>query len=146
MRYCTEIKLPSLTDEQIKSAISCIGNNGANTDEEVRMVSFYEWYKLNDELQFWLHENIYAGDCWGIQEVRENLLPHKDRNTGTRILYIIDDGGDEVRTHFHDDDKNIILTVKMEVGKWYLMKTDVMHSVTGVESIRRALTVRIFSR
>lgn len=144
--YCTELlfeKIPQHLSKEIKEYATKLADiDHLEVYEDIVRHHFYKWYMLNDDCQAWLRENVMVG-YWGVQVITQNVLPHVDRQTSARFLYHLDTGGDDVYTLFHDNDMNEIERVKMGKEKWYLLKTDVHHSVVGVNSYRIAVTCKI---
>jgi hypothetical protein len=108
---------------------------------------FYVWSDdFNEEVNRWCQQNICDTMYWGFQIMTGDQPMHKDNVTLTKLIYLINTGGDNVYTRFYDDDKNLTHSYKIECNRWHLLKADSYHSVDGVESgqTRFSLTGRIF--
>lgn len=85
------------------------------------------------------------------------MFMHIDYRRSATLQYIIDTGGDNVRTNFYQerggplfqdtapnleyDDVDLIDSVHMKKNCWYLFRSDVLHDVTGIENTRRHISV-----
>lgn len=98
-----------------------------------------EGYNL--EVDNWCKNNICKDVHYSFQ-LTTNLNQHTDIGTKVKLIYFVDTGGDNVFTEFHsDDNKQILQSVKLDSHKWYALKTDVNHSVRGVEKSKTRFSI-----
>ena len=108
----------------------------------------YVWTdSFNQEIDEWCKQNICEDMYWAFQIITGELPMHQDKGTKVKMIYLLDTGGPDVYTEFYSDDQTTLLqSVKLELHRWHIMKVDVFHRVTGVESgkTRFSITGRIF--
>lgn len=127
-----------LTDEQVMD----------KTLPHAHPAPHYEYYRqymynnntLVQELQplfdFDIKDRVF------IQIIKKGISTHKD--VGRKIIYnyLLDTGGDNVCTHFYDEDKTTELyKVNIPVHTWHHMDVSHYHNVTGIERNRIAISV-----
>lgn len=143
-RFCKMLDWPKLseayhlTDEQVMD----------KTLPHAHPVPHYEYYRqymynnniLVQELQplfdFDIKDRVF------IQIIKKGISTHKD--VGRKIIYnyLLDTGGDNVYTHFYDEDKTTELyKVNLPVHTWHQMDVTHYHNVTGIEHDRIAISV-----
>lgn len=77
----------------------------------------------------------------GVQKVNTGPRAiHKDTTRFWAYNYIIQLGGDQVRTIFYDNDKNPIEEFVIEKDRWHFLNTDVYHKVEDNTHDRVAVT------
>jgi len=113
-------------------------------------VSKVNWFKEND-----LH-NYY----WNIQTLKDgsNLNAHRDDRRTHVIMYIIDSGGENVKTCFYrklldkeyepvkpipKEELELVHEEVLETDKWYKLSVQDVHSVENLQSTRLCLTRQI---
>jgi len=107
----------------------------------------YHWTAShNEKLNSWCRENICNEMYFAFQLMVGDLPIHKDIDTQTKFVYILEPGGSQVYTKFWDDDENFLDEYIIESNRWHILKADTNHSVTGIEpgKIRWSITARIF--
>lgn len=95
--------------------------------------------KISDELMRWLNENVMPLD-WYVQYAIDSLPIHKDPRTGTRIMYVIDTGG-EVSTNFYDEEGKLVESAILPLCTWSLLKSDIWHDTTGFTAGRTRIFI-----
>lgn len=122
---------------------------------------------LWQSLQDWFSEIVYGNKknltLWytiirnNHKDINGRMFMHIDSRRFATLQYIIDTGGDEVHTNFYQehggplyrdtapdleyDDVDLIDTVHMKKNCWYLFRTDVLHDVTEIQSVRRHISI-----
>lgn len=107
----------------------------------------YHWTDShNQDLNLWAQKNISENIYFAFQMMTGDLARHKDIDTKTKFVYIIDTGGSNVVTRFWDDDFNLLDEYVIEPFRWHILKADTYHSVEGIEldQYRWSVTARIF--
>jgi hypothetical protein len=107
----------------------------------------YYWSdSFNTDINQWCQKNICETMYWGFQIMTGDIKIHQDNGTLTKLIYLIDAGGNNVYTNFYDNDKNITHSYVIEPNRWHILKADSYHSVSGIElgQTRFSLTARIF--
>lgn len=116
---------------------------------------------VSDNLKIWLAEHITKQvNLAGIQQITGDVPVHTDKRNWA-LNYILDTGGPNVHTNFlcqHgfepvrgpsarpsgiEGELAVTNSVVIEPNRWHILNTHVYHSVTGVESMRRAITIGI---
>jgi hypothetical protein len=118
----------------------------------------YTRWALRYKLEDWLYNNI-SDQIFisGIQIITGDIPMHTDKRHWA-LNYIIDPGGSEVRTTLHKLPGEAVLrppsarawdaaqseelfSVVIAPGRWHILNTHVLHSVTGVTGKRMAVTM-----
>ena len=101
-----------------------------------------------DLLNEWGRKNISEDIFLNYQLMTDNVLLHRDKSTKSKLLYVIDTGGDEVLTSFYTDPEGTDLLFKavIEPGRWCIFEADVCHKVSNMDpgKLRFAITGQIF--
>lgn len=124
---------------------------------------------LWQSLQDWFSETVFGSKkdltIWytTIKNNHKNtngrMFMHIDTRRSAALQYVIDTGGDNVRTNFYQerggplfqetltdleyDDVDLIDSVHMKKNCWYLFRTDVLHDVTELENTRRHISINL---
>ena len=113
----------------------------------LKLSDTYLWSdSYNTELNRWCQDNICPDMYFGFQIITGEIQPHKDVETATKIVYLIQSGGDNVNTEFFDDQHNLVASYKIQVGRWHVLKADTCHAVKNIQpgQVRFSVTGRIF--
>ncbi len=114
---------------------------------ETLNIDNYNWSKShNYELNEWAQEHISKEMYFAFQLMTGDLPIHKDVDSKTKLLYLIDQGGSNVFTKFWDDQFNLLDEYIIEKNCWHILKADTNHSVEGIEQnrLRWSVIARIF--
>ena len=79
--------------------------------------------------------------------MNSDIVVHKDVGTEVKLTYLIDAGGNNVRTNFFEDDKTTMThSFVIPTQQWHILCANRYHSVEGIESghTRFSLTGRVF--
>lgn len=137
------LNLPKLPDSLLKQI-----NFNIDEYEKKFQVNDYIWTdSFNKEVNAWCQENICADMYFAFQIMNGNLGIHKDFGTKTKLIYLLELGGDNVITNFYEDDKvTVTHSYVIESHRWHILKADSYHSVTNVEpgKCRFSITGRVF--
>ena len=69
---------------------------------------------------------------------------HIDYGRKYAFNYFLDLGGDDVWTHWYDDDKNIIESHKVELNRWHIIAVNPeLHSADGIEPNRQRVSISL---
>jgi hypothetical protein len=123
----------------------------------------YRRFPANAELAQWIIDNISstytsAGVSFHGAVTPQTVCPHSDRRRTVGLLYIIDPGGPEVDTVFWQEvghpvnrefatmpssyhDLTEVGRYRLGAGTWALLDTTVIHSVEGLQGLRKTLQV-----
>lgn len=102
----------------------------------------YQFYPVDGRLEQWLLGNIpiEKSDCFHIHVITKELLIHKDYNSVKyKLNYIFETGGNDVRTGFYDDNKNLLESVNFDPHKWHHFNGQIFHGVTGIDDSKRRI-------
>lgn len=121
----------------------------------------YTRWSASTDLKNWLQQNICADlSIAGVQIITGNVALHRDKRRWA-LNYLLDTGGQNVITSWHripgvpDVDPlnpetaaralsattEILESLQVELHRWHLISTEVLHQVTGVEHTRIAVTI-----
>jgi hypothetical protein len=118
----------------------------------------YARWATTPELVEWLRENISEHvELAGVQVISSDVPLHCDKRKWA-LNYLIHLGGESVKTSFHKlpnetviqtpamrawdrNDSEELCTTQLELHRWHLLNTNVLHKVTGVTDKRVAITL-----
>ncbi len=121
-----------------------------NIDQYTRkapnLTDHYMWSDdFNQEINEWSQKNVIPGIYYAFQIAFKDLPLHKDSASTVKLIYVLDSGGDDVYTSFYSEDQKTLLhSIKVESNKWYILKTDIWHGVTGIIRPRFSICSTIF--
>jgi hypothetical protein len=112
--------------------------------------------------QKWLYENIVFKH---FKHISQNLMTpfthvsfhnpntnqgpqshpiHHDYGRKYAFNYFLDLGGDDVWTHWHDSDHNVVESHRVEAFRWHIIAVNPeLHSVTGIEPGRKRICISL---
>jgi hypothetical protein len=140
------INLPKIPQELLTS----INFNSADYKPNGTYSPGYKWSDdFNQEVNKWCQANICENMYFAFQFIDgPSMEIHKDSKTLTKFCYILDPGGDNVETRFHDElnPSRVVESVVLQPLRWHILKVDSFHSVNGIEPgrTRFSITGRIF--
>jgi hypothetical protein len=86
----------------------------------------YEFMTATDKLIQWLNENI-AVRSWGVQVIEGQIPLHTDwQHAGTKFLYLIDTGGENISTRWYYEGKEVASYV-CNMHTWYTLQVRIPH-------------------
>jgi hypothetical protein len=103
---------------------------------------------FNKEVNEWCQKNVAGGVYYAFQLATKDMPTHKDKGSTTKLLYLLDTGGDNVYTEFYEEDGlTLIHDIVLVTHQWYLIKTDVNHAVKGITTprVRFSICATLFS-
>ena len=140
---------------------TALGNNTKN--------SSYQRFGITGRLRQWLQFNIVRDPIdFGIafdniDAVDIDHHPHVDNSRQYSLNYIITAGGDNVLTNFYQEtgkaverdytykfvtdyrNLNLIDSVQVPAGRWILVNTRVIHSITNLKTQRNSIQISLDS-
>jgi hypothetical protein len=169
--------LENLELEELKT-VDDIGYGNQYIDHSGERIenASYSLYKVSaeTELAAWLatkFTNFLPNFYWKLQcsQAQNNResrhIAHTDVNRTVAINYIIDTGGERVRTNWYRErgqsthrgfkqpgelvpgkteldysELELLESVECLAGSWYMIQTDVIHDVSGITGLRRSLS------
>jgi hypothetical protein len=69
-----------------------------------------------------------------------NNFVHRD-NRAYAINYIIEPGGNNVKTFFYDDNKIETAQYVIPIHKWHIFRANGLHCVKNIETVRKSITI-----
>ena len=86
---------------------------------------------------------------FALQAMPGDQIKHKDRGSLTKLNYVFETGGENVKTKFWSDDSptaTLLGEYCIAPNKWHIFKADAFHSVENIAigKQRMAITARIF--
>jgi hypothetical protein len=144
-RYIQYINLPAIPDDLTHNVLL---KTQEIIDNSKSKYQNYYWSDFdNQQIDKWCKEHICSDMYWGFQAISGNLDKHQDVGTKIKFIYLLDAGGDNVKTSFWDNDQTTLLEEYIiPCRQWHILKADTYHSVSGIQSgkIRFSVTGRIF--
>lgn len=144
MKHISYLDLPSVPSDLIESIQSII--NKPNKEASI-IVNEYPYFKTKPvklDLHSWLQE-LFPFEITPQYQLIFNGLPiHIDK--GNRIIaynYILDTGGDNVKTVVYDHRYKPLQIEVIEANKWHSIRTSMLHGVHGIQSnnVRIAISI-----
>lgn len=139
----------------------------AEDGEIVPNVEYIRW-DLDEELDAWIRKNVANPDTTGVQQSlarpgASTHLCHTDSHPRRWVLnYTYSLGGDNVNTRFFKEvgqplirdslvrpvpEKNsnieLIYSTQVEVNRWWLLNSSVLHDAVGITGSRESITLGI---
>ena len=149
--FAQRMRLPVVPGQMVQQALAMISNPDVQK-EIMDPTDLYGFISLWDaklpELRQWLEAHV-GPYLWHLSLFKRDMYIHKDPRTRSRIIYILDPGGENVVTRFYDDDKETHLaTDLLQRDEWVVMNAARYHDVEGIEPgrYRFAITARVHSR
>lgn len=106
---------------------------------------YFQTRLVSKELFEWASD-LFKTECYTqYQIIREGIHIHKDGARDVAFNYIIEPGGDEVRTNMYDEEKQLLCSEVILPKTWHRLKTDVFHNVTGIVNDRVAVSVELMN-
>jgi len=62
------------------------------------------------------------------------------------ISYILNQGGNNVSTNFYNDEKQLIESHIIKNNSWHILNTKTLHSVSGIETKRTAISISLIQK
>jgi hypothetical protein len=141
MRNLQYINLPKVPDVVVERYLAQLDSVEAKYTN-----GGYTWSDSNNKLlNKWCQQNICADMYWGVQLMSSDLPIHIDDGTTIKFVYLLQTGGENVRTHFHTGDQ-ITETYIIPNQTWHILRVNTEHSVEGIakDSKRISITGKIF--
>ena len=113
----------------------------------------YKFYRCSEELKSWVRDNVKLSfGKIGIQEMWNDIQPHKDPNRNYALNYLIKTGDADLcyytsnsfykrGTYISLDKCKEIARFKPEPFRWHIISTSYLHAVVGVTFQRISLTI-----
>jgi len=106
-------------------------------------VQFFNHFEAPDYLVNWVKENLPLDDSYTVILQRFfniDVCPiHKDYMRDYSFNYLLVPS--DAETHFYNDDKELIHTVKYDHRQWHRHESKVYHNVTGINNYRLAIAI-----
>lgn len=160
VRNLRKINLPQIPPEILGNINHNYGEYSKKWKERPDDQSVYTLSdSFNEEINAWAKEHICDSIYYEFQMITADTDIHKDTepwmeekveyNSGLphiKFIYLLESGGDNVRTEFFDDDQNLLDSYIIEKHVWYIFNTDRYHRVIGMEpnKTRFAIVGHIF--
>lgn len=139
MDYVKYIDFPEIPQHLIPSYEEIISMPvlGIVSSGKYKINAKYDGRECPKELAEWVHQNIPINIKMGpiFLLIYENVDPHTDYKIDSpdsnTFNYIINLGGENIKTTFYDDAMNETKTYKLESHRWIRFHAEYKHSVHG---------------
>lgn len=105
--------------------------------------SNYKIYSVNEKLESFLRPLFPEKYTLRIHVLKDKLAIHKDFGRTKAFNYIVDSGGPDAETCFHDDNFKLIEKHKIDKYRWHQIDVTRYHSVINMVEPRIAITIYI---
>lgn len=139
--------LPEIPDPPIEFLHDTLEKIRLNSEEAMYYPGIYGCFLVNSNKKVLekMFEPYFPFDIehrFGYQYIGENITIHKDMGRFETYNYIIDTGGDNVKTVWFDEDKTTILHEEVIRPRvWNKLRVDVNHGVFNLTSPRIMMMV-----
>ena len=154
-RIPSELETLTTSDEAFRNTPWLVHKNG-----EYKPSGHYQRCDVKPELVTWINENVaneylHVSACQMYGE--EHNAPHTDTTRDYTLIYLVDLGGENVKTvfyqeqdqplyrprHCHPDYDGLVVLheVELELRTWYLLNSRIVHSVEGISGVRKSIQV-----
>lgn len=141
--YFEKISLPNIPNELINSLEEI--ETFRNVYPNKSFSHTYASYEVPSRLHEFLCQYFDYSICVRYQIIKNKLPVHIDKGTTEKFNYIIDPGGEEVKTRWWDDlldPKHIRCEFVLEKNEWYYLNVSLPHDITEIVSPRISITVK----
>lgn len=131
MKYINYLKLPNVPEDLLESVEDII-----NKPRRISYVKqdFFQARPISNELQDWLEKNLPFKFVAQYQIIYLGIPIHKDEaNRKLAYNYLLDQGGNNVKTIIFDDNKTILQSEILPLKSWHSIKTDMYHGIFGLQ-------------
>ena len=98
----------------------------------------YSYTELSDD------ENLRI--FYQVMSNGKNKFPmHKDKNRVLAYNYILETGGNDVRTNIYDDNKNLLESKCLPAHRWHSIQVNRYHDLTNLPKESRRVAVTMHS-
>lgn len=131
MKYIEYVNLPNIPENLLELPEDILNKPRSNS---IVKQDFFQARPISNELQDWLEKNLPFKFVAQYQIIYLGLPIHKDEaNRKLAYNYLLDQGGNNVKTIIFDDDKKILQSEILPLKTWHSIKTDMFHGVFGLE-------------
>ena len=144
MKYIEYINIPLVPDHLIEDCQSKI-DKPTNIETGIpKDYAYFKSKKVSNELTEWLQQFFDFKITPQYQVIYKGLPIHIDK--GNRVLaynYLLDTGGDNIKTAIYNEKYQILQLETLELKKWHRIDTGMLHGVHGInpDRIRVSLSV-----
>ena len=153
MKYIEYLNLPSIP-EHLLEPIDVIINKPPKDSKKVSETypdfksdnyPYFKTREVNDDLKEWLQSIFDFKIDPQYQLVYDGLPIHIDVFTRriSAYNYLLDTGGDEVKTVVYDEQHNPLQSETLELKRWHRVSTNMFHSVHGIHPNKVRVAVSI---
>lgn len=144
MKYIEYLDLPTIPENLIEPIQDIINKPPKTYSTVPSDYPFFKTRYVNEDLESWLQSHFEFKIYPQYQLVYNGLPIHVDK--GNRILaynYLLDTGGDNVKTAIYDEKYKLLQIEKLELKRWHRINTGMLHGVHGIEpdKVRVAISV-----
>jgi hypothetical protein len=144
MNYIEYLDLPPVPENLIESITDIINKPPKASSNIASEYAFFKTRNVNDDLAIWL-QSIFKNKIFAqYQLVYDGLPIHIDKgNRITAYNYLLDTGGENVRTVIYNDKYKPLQSETLEVKRWHRINTGMLHGVHGIDpnKIRIAISI-----
>jgi len=144
MNYIEYIDLPTIPEHLIEPLPEIINKSPKNFSYVSSEYAYFKTRYVNDDLKSWLQPLFEFEIHPQYQLVYDGLPIHVDR--GNRIFaynYLLDTGGNDVKTAIYDENHKLLQSEKLELKRWHRINTAMPHSVHGINPNKVRIAISI---
>ena len=146
MKYIEYLNIPSVPEHLLESCQSII-DKPTNTETSIpENYPFFKNKKVSNELTEWLQQFFDFKIFPQYQVIYKGLPIHIDK--GNRVLaynYLLDTGGNNVKTVIYNEKYQILQFETLELKKWHRIDTGMLHGVHGIDPNRIRVSLSVSS-
>ena len=149
MNYIEYIDLPPVPEHLIEQLQDIVNKPPKNFSYVSQENQFFKTRYVSNDLKSWLQPLFEFEIYPQYQLVYDGLPIHIDK--GNRIFaynYLLDTGGDDVKTAVYDENYKLLQSEKLELKRWHRLNTGMLHTVYGMDPnrVRIALSIGLHKK
>jgi hypothetical protein len=135
MKYIEYLDLPKIPEHLLESIQDIIIKSPKNFSSVATEYPYFKTRYINDDLQSWLQSIFYFKVYAQYQLIYNGLPIHIDKNNRvTAYNYLLNAGGDNVKTSIYDNNYKILQSERIDLKRWHRINTGMLHGVHGIQS------------
>jgi len=141
--YLVYIDVPPVPEVLLEPIDTIINMPPKPTSNVSTDYTFFQTRLVSAELNEWVQDTFKTNCHTQYQLVREGIDIHRDKGRNVAFNYLLDTGGENALTCVYNDDYHLMFIEHVPERRWHRLKTDVLHNVRGIQTIRVALSVEL---
>jgi hypothetical protein len=145
MKYIKYVDLPRVPKHLIEPLKNIINKPPKTLSYIPTEYAYFKTKHVNNDLKSWLQPLFEFEISPQYQLVYDGLPIHVDRDRIFTYNYLLDTGGDDVKTAIYDENHKLLQSEILELKRWHHINTSMPHCVHGINpyKVRIAISVSV---